>query len=430
MRVLFVDDEENVLRSLKRLFIGEDYDVLTASSGTDGLAVLKSTEVPVVVSDQRMPGMGGAEFLEKAREISPDSVRIILTGYADVEAAIGAINKGGAYRYVTKPWNDAELLMVVRDCVEKYRLVKENRYLTELTRQQNEELKKWSAELELYVQQHTIDLTRQNKELKTLNEKLKKNLSDIITSLTGLIELRDRTMHNHASNVKALSALIAKEMGLQSAEIETIATAAQLHDIGKIGDSDLVLMKSVEELSPEEMQEYVKHPVRGQAAIDSIEDFREPGKLIRHHHEWYNGSGFPDRLKGDEIPLGSRIISIADKLDRIMHDKMLPLENGLTHIKSKLVTQFDAAIFAPLAKASREVFGSTLHFDEAQELEIKIKDLAAGMVLAKDVRTGTGLLLLRKGTVLNEKNIETLRRGVFLDPSKNGIFVFTRRGKA
>jgi DNA-binding NtrC family response regulator len=132
-RILFVDDEENVLRSLKRLFMSEDYTVLTALSGPDGLAVLKEVEVPVIVSDQRMPVMTGAEFLEKSRELSPDSVRIILTGYADVEAAIGAINRGGAYRYVSKPWNDNELLLVIKDAFDKYRLVKENKYLTKLT---------------------------------------------------------------------------------------------------------------------------------------------------------------------------------------------------------------------------------------------------------------------------------------------------------
>ena len=179
-RILFVDDEENVLRSLKRLFMSEDYTVLTALSGPDGLAVLKEVEVPVIVSDQRMPVMTGAEFLEKSRELSPDSVRIILTGYADVEAAIGAINRGGAYRYVSKPWNDNELLLVIKDAFDKYRLVKENKYLTELTIQQNDELKKWSTELEFYVQQHTIELTNQNKELKKLNAKLKNNVSEVL----------------------------------------------------------------------------------------------------------------------------------------------------------------------------------------------------------------------------------------------------------
>jgi response regulator RpfG family c-di-GMP phosphodiesterase len=426
-RILFVDDEENVLRSLKRLFMSEDYTVLTALSGPDGLAVLKEVEVPVIVSDQRMPIMTGAEFLEKSRELSPDSVRIILTGYADVEAAIGAINRGGAYRYVSKPWNDNELLLVIKDAFDKYRLVKENKYLTELTIQQNDELKKWSTELEFYVQQHTIELTNQNKELKKLNAKLKNNVSEVLGSLSGLIELRNRSMRNHSNNVALLSKSIAEEIGLTSLETETIAVGAQLHDIGKIGAPDIILIKNIDELSSDEMAEYVKHPIRGQAAIDGIEDFRGPGILVRHHHEWYNGKGFPDGLKGENIPIGARIVSIADRLDRILQGEMRSIDTALIQIKSMLASQFDAALYAPLEKAARKLFSSIIRNDIV-EIELNTKDLSPGMILSRDVSTGTGLLLLRKGTVLNEKNIETLKRAVYLDPSKRGIFVTTKKG--
>jgi response regulator RpfG family c-di-GMP phosphodiesterase len=421
--ILFVDDEENVLRSLKRLFVSQEYEVLTALSGGEGLAILKDIEVPVIVSDQRMPVMTGAEFLEKSRPLSPDAVRIILTGYADVEAAIGAINRGGAYRYVSKPWNDSDLLRVIKDAFEKYRLVRENQYLTELTTKQNEELKKWSVELELYVQQHTIDLTKQNKEQKKLNLKLKKNVSEILRSLSSLIELRNGSMRNHSNNVAILSTAIAEEIGLTAPEIEMISTASQLHDIGMIGAPDIVLLKNVGELSPDEMTEYVKHPVRGQAAIDCIEDFRGPGILIRHHHEWYNGRGFPDGLKGDNIPMGARIIAIADRFERILHDEMQDIDSALAKVKSMLATQFDATLYTPLEKTARELFRSIDRDTDSIEVELQTKDLAPGMVISRDLITGTGLLLLRKGTVLSDKNIETLKRAVNLDPSKSGIFV-------
>ena len=428
-RVLFVDDEENVLRSLKRLFMSEDYEVLTAASGAEGLKMIGEVEVPVIVSDQRMPGMSGAEFLEKSRGISPDSVRIILTGYADIQAAIGAINKGGAYRYISKPWNDGDLLLVVKDAFDKYKLIKENKFLTKLTMQQNEELKKWSSELEFYVQQHTIELTNQNKELKKLNEKLRKNVPEILSSLSGLIELRNRTMRNHSNNVTLLATAIARSIGLPDKEVESITTAALLHDIGKIGDPDIVLIKNVGELSSEEMAEYVKHPVRGQTVIDCIDDLREPGILVRHHHEQYNGKGFPDGLKGEEIPVGARIISIADRLDRTLHSETRSIDSALARIKLLLVTHFDAGLFSPLEKAAGELF-SSIAGELTTEIELHAKDLTPGMVLSRDVSTGTGLLLLRKGTVLNDKNIDTLKRAGYLDPSKSGIFVTMQKGTA
>jgi response regulator RpfG family c-di-GMP phosphodiesterase len=316
---------------------------------------------------------------------------------------------------------------VIKDTFNKYRLVKENKYLTELKIQQNAELKKWSTELEFYVQQHTIELTNQNKELKKLNAKLKNNVSEVLGSLSGLIELRNRSMRNHSNNVALLSKSIAEEIGLTSLETETIAVGAQLHDIGKIGAPDIILIKNIDELSSDEMAEYVKHPIRGQAAIDGIEDFRGPGILVRHHHEWYNGKGFPDGLKGENIPIGARIISIADSLDRTLQGEMRSIDTALIQIKSMLASQFDAALYAPLEKAARKLFSSIIRNDIV-EIELNTKDLFPGMILSRDVSTGTGLLLLRKGTVLNEKNIETLKRAVYLDPSKRGIFVTTKKG--
>ena len=106
------------------------------------------------------------------------------------------------------------------------------------------------------------------------------------------------------------------------------------------------------------MTEYVKHPVRGQAVIDCIEDFRGPGILIRHHHEWYNGRGFPDGLKGEDIPIGARIIAIADRFDRILHREMRSMEGALTQIKASLTMQFDASLFIPLEKAADKFFHS------------------------------------------------------------------------
>jgi response regulator RpfG family c-di-GMP phosphodiesterase len=429
-RVLFVDDEENVLRSLKRLFVSEDCEVLTALSGAEGLEVLKKNEIPVIVSDQRMPIMSGAEFLQKSQEISPDSIRIILTGYADIDAAINAINHGGAYRYVSKPWNDADLVLVVNDAFDKYRLISENRYLNELTSRQNEELKKWNSELEFYVQKHTIDLSNQNKELTKLNEKLRKNMTDMLASMTSLIELRSKTMHSHSNNVSILSVMLAKKVGLSERDIADISIAAELHDIGKIGNPDIVLTKNISELAPDEMTEYIKHPVLGQAVIDCIEELREPGILVRHHHEWYNGKGFPDSLKAEAIPLGSRIMAIADYFDHLLHTELRSVENALMQIKSLLATQFDHSLFPMLESAAKDFSILTHGEDQSGEIELAVKNLESGLILSRDVRTGTGLLLLRKNTVLNQKNIETLQRGYYLDPAKNGVFVFLKKNRS
>lgn len=428
-KVLLVDDEENVLKSLKRLFMDEDFEIIIATSGREGLEIIRNNEIAVILSDQKMPEMNGAEFLEKSREISPDSVRLILTGYADINAAIAAINKGGASRYLSKPWDDNNLLSTVREAVERCRLVKENAYLHDLTKKQNEKLEKWNAELEFYVQKQTIDLSRQNKELEKLLEKGRKNLKDFITAFTNLIELRNKFISSHSNNVASLSAAMANKLGLSGAEIETLTIAAYLHDIGKVGSPDIIFLKDRDELTPEEMQEYMKHPVAGQSAVDSIEDFKEAGRLIRHHHEWYNGGGFPDRLKGDDIPLGSRILSIADGLDELIHgDYSLPaVTAGLKTVHSMLNTKFEPGLYKFLAEVAKENAAKFTPTADMFETELSIKDIMPGMVLSKDMRSGTGILLLRKGITLDAGSVDTIKRSYYLDPSGSGIFVFAKR---
>ncbi len=433
--VLFVDDEENVLRSMRRLFMDVDgISILTAMSGKEGLGMLKNSEVAVIVSDQKMPEMSGSEFLEKARKMQPESVRIVLTGYADINAAMDAVNKGGASKYITKPWDDNDLMLTVLNSVEIYNLKKENKRLTELTRKQNEELKKWSTELEFYVQQQTVDLTRQNKELERLNERLNRNIKDFISSFSNLIELKDKSVSNHSNSVAAISKEMAIKMGMNSSEAETIAIAAQLHDIGKIGISDVVLLKTSAEMSPDEIVEYRKHTVRGQAAIDFIEDLRSAGVLIRHHHEWFNGKGFPDGIKEKQIPVGSRIIAIADQFDRLIHGtfQIHAVQGVLDKIKASLGTQFDPEMFKFLTDVVKERFASIFKEIEIDlktriEIELTVNDVMPGMIVSRDIRSGTGLLLLSAGSVLNDKNIATLKRGYHIDPAKTGVFIWVKR---
>jgi response regulator RpfG family c-di-GMP phosphodiesterase len=427
--VLFVDDEENVLRSLRRLALEEDFDVITAPSGPEGLEVLAKTSVAVIVSDQRMPGMSGAEFLERAKDISPDSVRIVLTGYADITAAIDAINKGGAYRYITKPWNDSDLLLTIRQGVETFRLVKENRRLTALTTKQNEELQRWSSELEICVQEQTIDLSRKNRELTELNGKITNNFKQFISAFANLNELRDSSARNHSNNVAMLSEAVARKAGLDEGEIETLIIAAQLHDIGKIGVSDIILSKNVAILTGDEMAEYRKHPVRGQSAIDSIEDLRDAGAMIRHHHERYDGTGFPDGLSGEAVPMGSRIIAIADGFDRLFAKGMRvdAAEKAIQSIKTGLRKQFDPGLFRTLCAAVEDNMATILPSEGSIEMELTPKELRPGMVIARDVRSGTGLLLLSEGMVMDRHRIDTVLRSHYLDPTRAGIYVRVER---
>ncbi len=432
MEILFVDDEINVLQSLKRLFLDEEYIVIIANSGQEGLDILKGNpNIGLIVSDQRMPGMTGVDFLTIAKEVLPDALRILLTGYADISAVADAINRGGAYRYITKPWKDDELLQIISEAAQRYSLTSENKRLQVIVNKQNEELKNWNSQLEYFVQEQTLEIQKKNEELQEFNKNLKTSYKNMILAFSNLLALKDIGTRNHSKHVAEISVKMAKAMNLQSSDVESIAVASLLHDIGKIGMPDVLLLLDEKEMSDDDKQEYMQHPVRGQTAIDSVEDLRDAGRLIRHHHECFNGTGFPDRLSGDKIPAGARIIAIADYFDRVI--SKLPaknaIETALGLVKETVGKKFDGNLYIALTSVVKEIYSRALTRTGTHivEKELGVDKVKAGMVLSRDVKSGTGLMLISKGVKLNANNIQALRRYYQMDPSKSGVFVIVER---
>jgi response regulator RpfG family c-di-GMP phosphodiesterase len=163
--VLFVDDEENILHSLKRLLRKERYRILTAGSGADGLEILKENDVHLVVTDQRMPEMSGTEFLAKVKEDHPDVIRIVLSGYTDVDTITESINKGHIYKFMLKPWNDQNLKLEIKQALEQYDLMQVNKTLHEKLIEKNEKLGEINENLEMLVKERTRDFEIQNQAL-------------------------------------------------------------------------------------------------------------------------------------------------------------------------------------------------------------------------------------------------------------------------
>jgi FixJ family two-component response regulator len=175
-KVLCVDDETNILSSLKRLLRKENYRLLTASSGSEGLDILSENEVHLVLSDQRMPAMDGTEFLAKVREEHPDVIRIILTGYTDVDTIMDSVNQGNIFKFLLKPWNDQNLKLEINRALDQYDLIQDNRGLNSKIIKQNEELKGINDNLENLVQERTMDYEIQNQALE-LSQNILENLS-------------------------------------------------------------------------------------------------------------------------------------------------------------------------------------------------------------------------------------------------------------
>lgn len=411
--LLFVDDEPGILSALRRLFRPHGYRILIAESGAEGLQLLAENAVDLIISDMRMPEMDGATFLRQVRDRWPDITRILLTGYADITSTIAAINEGEIYRYIAKPWDDNEILLIVREAVDRRRLQQENVRLTALTQAQNEELKVLNASLEQKVAERTAELQQALVQLEKAHGDLKKSFITTIQVFSGLIELRTgpaaQRLSGHGKRVADLARNIALRLKLPEQEVHNVMLAGLLHDIGKIGLPDELLDKPFNTLSSEQRAQVIKHPVTGQNILMAIERFREAAVLVRHHHECYDGSGYPDRLAGIAIPQGARILAIANDYDALqigtLVQRPLSASESLSFLIDNRGKRYDPAAVDALAQYLGETGKAAV-----AELPLRTMHLKPGMVLTRDLVHRDGYLLLARGAVLNTDMIAQLLR--------------------
>ena len=392
--VLAVDDEPNILAALRRLFRSTGWRVLTAGHAEEALALLATEPVDAVLSDMRMPGMDGVQLLERVSLGWPRTARLLLTGQADLGSTIAAINRGRLHRHVTKPWNDDELVLTLRQVAESQQLEADKQALERLTREQNDELKTLNSELETRVALRTGELA-------AANDRLKRNYLTSIKAFTALIELRGSAQVGHARQVADLARRIAQAMALDGDCTHDLPIAALLHDIGHIGLSDAVLARSLSRLEGNELQRYRLHPVLGEQALLASDDMQGVAPLIRAHHERWDGQGFPDGLRGAAIPLGARILAVADTFEdlrsgRIDGQALSPLDARRTVLAGR-GSQFDPTVVDAFAS----LFSSAPPKPDVQMLSLRTADLRAGQTLARDFVSPEGVLLLSAGQRLD-----------------------------
>jgi len=314
--ILIVDDEESILNSFQRILADEDYEVHAVNNGSEGLNKLRTAQKPysVIVSDQRMPEMSGVQFFAQAKDIFPDAVRILLTGYADSNAIIDAINKGGVHLYFTKPWREEEILLHIKQSLSKVEILAENKRLVELIKIKNQELVKLNKTLEKKANDRTNDLLAQTEKLKDSYKKSQLILDGIVKTLSKIVETRDPYTSGHEDQVAKIACKIAKEMKLTEEQVSSIYISATLHDIGKISvPSEILTKPSV--LTNLEREIIKTHCKVANDILANIEFPYPVAEIIYQHHERMDGSGYPRGLKGDDIALEARIIGVADVID-------------------------------------------------------------------------------------------------------------------
>ncbi len=305
-RILVVDDEEPIREVVCSMLGAAGYPCTPAASGNEALALLASgEEFELMLSDLMMAEMQGDILLERAKERFPNMPVIMVTAVSDLSVALSAI-RNGAYDYLLKPFERDQLLNTVKRALENRRLKVENRA--------------FQLHLESRVEEQTERLRRALADLQRANADLKRSHDMMLEALGDALDLKDAETEGHSKRVTAFTIAIARAMRLPDEEVESIAHGAFLHDIGKMAIPDSVLRKPGP-LTPDEVLIMREHCLRGYQMVCKIPFLADAAEIVYAHQERWDGTGYPRGLKGEEIPLGARIFSIADTLDAITSDR-------------------------------------------------------------------------------------------------------------
>ena len=326
-RVLYVDDEGGLCRVFARLF-GEDADltISTATSPIEAANLIRSQDFDVIVSDLRMPEMSGLDLLAAARRDQPAARRLLVSAHADFATALEAINRVGIDRLLIKPWEAEDIRRAVRTAAEHAALKRENALVNAELRRRTEELEQVNQGLDALVEERT---------------------SNLLDGLVSALDLRDSETQWHSRRVGRYARRLAKEIGIQGRELDDIERGATLHDIGKIGVRDAVLLKPGP-LDAQEWAEMKRHPALGHEILKGIGFLARARLIPLHHQERYDGTGYPQGLRGEAICVGARIFAVVDAYDAITNDR--PYRKCRTYevARGEIVkcsgTQFDPAI--------------------------------------------------------------------------------------
>ena len=338
-KILCVDDEPNILSALRRMFMLSGFDIEEASSGAEAIQKLEKKEFHLVLSDMQMPGMNGAELLAQVRERWPKVMRLMLTGTADLKAAISAINEGEIYRYLTKPWDDEEVVSTIKSALERCALIRERDNLLELTKQQNLSLADMVNTLEEKVKERTAELSNSYDELRG-------SYIASVKAYSTLIGLRDSALLAHSKSVADLAVRVAKAANCSQNDTQDIYIAGLLHDIGKIGLSDETLSNLSKGVGGYSKKLYEAHAKAGQDCLSGLYEMERIAVYIGTHHERFDGSGFPNGLKGDAIPFGGRVLAVVEAFEEVQIKKK-DVEQLSPREAALLINDYSGTAFCP-----------------------------------------------------------------------------------
>lgn len=340
-KILLVDDEVSVLRALRRLLRREGYELHLAGNGEEALEILQREDIAVLVCDQRMPGMSGAEVLARSAEIRPSTRRVILTGYSEISSLQTSVNEGRVSQFLTKPWDDDHLKQVVVDLLRSYYHEQHVTELNGLVRQQRDELRVLTGKLESKVRERTRDL--------------QEAYTETLSALVLALDAREAETAGHSRRVACYCLYLAMLVGVSEDDLEHLYRGALLHDIGKIGIPDSILLKPGK-LEPAEREAMKRHVAIGGRLIQGISYLSPAVSIPLFHHERWDGTGYMEGRKGRDIPIAARCFAVVDVYDALCSER--PYKAAMSHEAALEVVQeasgshLDPAIVAAFLEVS------------------------------------------------------------------------------
>lgn len=409
--LLLVDDDPYVLNSLRRVLRRQPYRLLSTSNPAEALEIVSSEPVDMVISDSHMPEMDGATLLSEIKQRLPDAVRILLTGYVDINAAIKAINNGRIHRYISKPWDDDELCLLIDQSLERQSLQREHDRLQKLTREQNLALQEANAMLEARVQERTAELARTAELLAQAHGDLQRAYVTATEVFSSLLSLRLPKSRQTNKEVIRLVVGFAQSKELPQKLIDDLAMAGALYNIGKLTWEDAMIALPPEAMDRSQRERYRQYSQTGEQLLMALEPAHDAAHIIRHHQERWDGSGFPDKLVGMSIPLGARMLKLVVdyvemQMGMVLLRKLSP-EDILKHMP-----RYAARLYDPLMCKEFVAYAQAL-LDAEEEDDPSVQQhhshtLEPGMVIARDLHSDDGTLLLKQGTTVTARLIERL----------------------
>ena len=405
-RILFIDDETIVLNALSLTLKREGYEVVTLANPVEGLDLIKRQAFGVILIDQQMPQLTGLEFLAQAKEIQPDATRILITAVLSLRVALDAINKGEIYRFLVKPCLREELLVTIKNAVQRFELIRSNATLHEETRRVNSDL---SVQL--------ARIAEQNAQLDQLNQALQQNLQRSIQLSVKTLETFNPVLANQARRVFELCKAMSVRLELSPDEQQILEISAWLHDIGLVGVSRSLIRKwqSVpDSLTESERIIIENHPQAGQTLASFAHNLGAVGNVIRAHHERFDGTGYPDRLAQDRIPWLARLLAVAVAYAHCHIEGEIAIE----FIRNGSGTAFDPEAVRAFTRCLPHAVVSK------RQQEVLVSELKPGMVLASGIYTSSGVLLIPADQVLSAPHIDKLRNHTLVNDITQSLLVY------